>query len=1202
MLYFCAGISLCHLTDSKPPPECVVMYADYLKSKYRKMSLLPDPDWPPSIATEEHYTNLALIQKERNYSQAKKDISSVSKDYVHGNIDRIIAKKKKIDLEEAFYPIVNPMTNESQLTILMDGAPGVGKTTITRKVCIDWAKGDALPEYQLVLLVPLRKLKMILSQKVDKQLHLSDILPSHNKELLQKVDEHIMDVSGAKTLIIFDGFDELSSQERNVNTASLVIDIIKGDILHLCSVMITSRPYASQSLRSLNQVNRHIEVLGFTEEQIRDCVCRNIEGKKGDKLIRQLRERLDIGSLCYIPLNCRILLFVYKTEDFNLPSTITELYEIFLLHTIKRFAQKVELEDNVSNEIFAAKKLSKIPSVITVQLNDLSKFALEGIEQSILVFDDENLKEHVSLGLLNSLHCFITTGEATFFQFLHLTIQEFLAARYVASDAMTDEQRKSFITSNIENETYRMTILFLAGLTRFSFLSSGDSLLQPQSTFLSGSCEKERILFLAQLIYESKSSSFFILSDLNRCLDMSDYPLTKFDCLVLAHLMSNTPRDFVWEFIDMSNCGITAYSVLLKTKHSEHSKLPGIVVSKKLRFSYRKEINVKFNGAIPIASLLDLLSKSKDSPLEELTVPVVKFETDKRETDKRHQQIVQLSQALVDSKSLQAFEICHIKEASVSKASEHILSTTSKEKFVLQKQLLVCSNSLVMLLKFASLEIKKLKVIGAEPFIDCSTCGSSGEDAVKSLCEFLGNCTNIEQVKISECCLKWNAIRSILSSLVSRIHILENNEVGIAFKANEHDLEVSNYCDDQDNKGYETFLTNIRCVFPRRFTSLSVEVRDTDEKVLEYLSQNPNLKMITLTLNKIPQDKVVVRTETSNRMILKLSKSLTSIRIKGHLQDHGDILEHVARGVCQNDTLKCMEIIGTYDRDGHGQTITGLNTLLNSLKSTPVQKLRFENILFDSECTEALLELLRHKHLTDLAMEGHTNYLTYASRTPRSIILLCQTLQIKSLTVLSLNGNKLEADGTVALINFLRLNPQLTVLRAFDCNLTDDLFTDTHYWETSSLEELIINCNYGIRIKGWTNLFQSLRQNTSLIKLNFTRLPYSDIDEEVLSEMIISNKSIQYLTIDDYPYNSQHDKSLARALVQNLTLREITNNSQHDKSLARALVQNLTLKEIMYGSGFDRDAADDLKREIQKLKRDKNVTISPEWNLKIRAA
>ena len=537
--------------------------------------------------------------------------------------------------------------------------------------------------------------------------------------------------------------------------------------------------------------------------------------------------------------------------------------------------------------------------------------------------------------------------------------------------------------------------------------------------------------------------------------------------------------------------------------------------------------------------------------------------------------MVQLFQALGNHKLLQTFEIGHF-----TTSRDRILSIVSKEKLVLQKQLAVCSKSLMQLLNCASVKIEKLEIHDVAAFQDCSTCGSSDENAVKSLCDFLRKCKNIEYVDFRGCYLKGNAMQSILSSLsksstVSSIRISGNNseicdrelvemleylpgkctfifssiKLSIAFKTNKHDLEISYHLNDL--KGYKVFLTNIECVFPQRFSCLSIEVEDTEEKVLEYLLHNPNLKMITLTLDKIPQDKVVVRTENSKIIILKLcKKSLTSIKIKGHhVRDYGDILEFVSEGVRQNKTLQCMEIIIV--DDSHDQTITGLVTLLNSLKSTLVQKLCFENIFFDTECTKALMELLSHnKHLTDLAMQKKTCYLTDVSHTPKSIILFCQTLQMKSLTVLNINGNKLGTDGTVALLDFLRLNPQLAVLKASHCHVTDDLFIDTHYWETSCLKELAIDIsNIG----------------------------------EVLNETIISNKGIQYLAISKY--SSEED---TESLSQEDT-----------ESLARALIQNLTLKEIRYGND---DNLDDLKREIQKLKRDKNVTISPDWNLKIREA
>ncbi len=519
----------------------------------------------------------------------------------------------------------------------------------------------------------------------------------------------------------------------------------------------------------------------------------------------------------------------------------------------------------------------------------------------------------------------------------------------------------------------------------------------------------------------------------------------------------------------------------------------------------------------------------------------------------------------------------------------------------------------MQLLNCASVKIEKLEIHDVVTFQDCSTCGSSGEDAVKSLCEFLGKCKNIEYVDFHGCYLKGKAMQSILSSLskistVSSIRILNNDseicdselvemlehlprkctfifsskKVDIAFKANEHDLEVScstHFC--YGLKGYETFLTNIKCVFPQRFTGLSIEFDHTDVTVLEYLSHNPNLKMITLSLHSLPQDKVVIKTENSKVMILKLCKSLTSIKIKGHVQDYGDILELVAEGVRQNNTLLCMEIIvehtigQTMDYYTIGQTITGLILLLNSLKSTPVQKLLFQNILFDSVCTEAFIQLLSYnQNITDLAIKGST-YFTDSSCTSSSpnTWTFFRSLQMKSLTVLNINGNKLKADGTVALLDFLHLNPQLAVLKASNCELTDDLFTDTHYWKTSSLKELTLDSNYNISVEGWTNLFQSLRHNTSLIKLNCYIYIVFDIGD-MLNETIISNKCIQYLAIS----------------------KPVESNTE---SLARALIQNLTLKEIRYGND---DNLDDLKREIQKLKRDKNITISPDWNLKIREA
>ena len=458
------------------------------------MSVLPDPDWPPAITTEQHYTNLALIERERHGHPGEETSETMAYDYAHGKIDNIVARKQKIQLEDVFLPIIGLGSKESRMTILMDGAPGVGKTTISRKVCIDWANGELLQEYQLVILVPLRE--VILTQTGHQSI--ADLLPADSNKLKDQVVQHIEEACGAEVLFIFDGFDELSSQQRNVQ--SLFLDIIKGSKLHRCSVLVTSRPYASGSLRRINRVNRHIEVLGFTEKQIDGCIHKNVPKIKAEQLIQKLKERLDIGSICYIPLNCRIVLFVYSQQQYTLPATLTQLYEVFILHTLKHHAGKITRDPTIIEAIQEASDIHSLPQSVQTQLDSLSQMAFSGIDKDQLVFSNEELKTStnvLSLGLLNAIETFTISGSRRLFQFLHLTIQEFLAARHIASGVMSAVEKAVFIKSHINNESFRMTLLFLSGLTHLSFLPPGEPLLGSQINSAGN-----KFMFLAQLFYK----------------------------------------------------------------------------------------------------------------------------------------------------------------------------------------------------------------------------------------------------------------------------------------------------------------------------------------------------------------------------------------------------------------------------------------------------------------------------------------------------------------------------------------------------------------------------------------------------------------------------------------------------------------------------------------------------------------------------
>ena len=157
------------------PPECVAKYAQYLKDKYKRMSTLPDGDWPPSLGRP--YTRLAMIEQERELTGAEL-VATMERDYIRGNIDNIVKRKKAIQLPEVFLP---PEDGGKQLKILMDGAPGVGKSTLSRKICKDWASGLLLQQYHLVLLLPLRQ------ASIRKATSIEDLIKTDDPDLTKQV-------------------------------------------------------------------------------------------------------------------------------------------------------------------------------------------------------------------------------------------------------------------------------------------------------------------------------------------------------------------------------------------------------------------------------------------------------------------------------------------------------------------------------------------------------------------------------------------------------------------------------------------------------------------------------------------------------------------------------------------------------------------------------------------------------------------------------------------------------------------------------------------------------------------------------------------------------------------------------------------------------------------------------------------------------
>ena len=288
------------------------------------------------------------------------------------------------------------------------------------------------PQYDLVIYCPLRY------DKVAQASTLQELFVYQCDEVVTVI-KWFQKRHGEGLLIIFDGWDELSLELRS---SSLATRIICKELLVKCSVIVTSRSYASSSLLELDSINRHVEVMGFIVEEIKNVVHGTLEKAPhlAEKLVQDLEVRGDVQSLCYIPLVCSIVILVYRKENGQLPTTLTQLYENFILQTIRRY---VEIKKPANIQPRQIHNLDH--SVIAIPFQEMCEFAYLSLKENNprMTFSSfqiqQSLKESVvkadNLGLMTTF----TLYDDEYYQFLHLSIQEFLAAWWITKYEKTEK-------------------------------------------------------------------------------------------------------------------------------------------------------------------------------------------------------------------------------------------------------------------------------------------------------------------------------------------------------------------------------------------------------------------------------------------------------------------------------------------------------------------------------------------------------------------------------------------------------------------------------------------------------------------------------------------------------------------------------------------------------------------------------------------
>ena len=499
------------------PSSAISHYHTYLKYVYGNSPISPNTKWPPSPGKE--FISLAVVKGE-----------SCRDEYIghtlQGNVKQVLYDRKEISIEQILVP--DKDQNKLRL-VLMEGAPGIGKSMLTWELCRKWEEFSCMKQYSLVVLLRLREEKVQGIAKVS-QLFLS-YKSKHKKSLVEEVSES----QGSGVLFILDGFDELP---KTLQKESFLLDLIRGDVLPASTVLVTSRPSATAQLRTRCCPQKIIEILGFTQESV-EAYASSILSFKPEKLEKFIdfisaSKNPAINSLMYVPLNAAIIVQIYlesKSDSF-LPHTLTELYTLLCLTILNR-----DLGFSVED----------LPVRLHKQFLQLSQIAFEGIENEQVIFHTIP-SALVRFGILDAVSALYGGGRVSY-NFLHLTLQEFLAAYHISH---LGNSGLDVLKRHGKDERWNVVWRFVAGLTKFKHYEghmdffkteTGVSLYCIQCLF-----EAQSVDHFSSIFRSSPATTIEVIGH-----DESIYLFTALDAYALGFCISNFHTGVPWSVNNISN-------------------------------------------------------------------------------------------------------------------------------------------------------------------------------------------------------------------------------------------------------------------------------------------------------------------------------------------------------------------------------------------------------------------------------------------------------------------------------------------------------------------------------------------------------------------------------------------------------------------------------------------------------------------------
>ena len=387
----------------------------------------------------------------------------------------------KLDSHEPLQEVLDSSTVTKELTeilapleqskqpqfILIEGGPGIGKSILLKEIAYRWGNKQLLKMFKLVLLVPLR------DPTVQQVVSVSDLLQyfcegnRRATEIAAACHDYFSENGGKDLVFLFDGFDEFPIE---LEKHSLVSKIINRKLLSNCALIVSSRPHATVYLRERATVR--VDILGFTEIERNIFIQQALKEQPQSikELTQYLGDHFTISSLCVIPFNMVVLVYLYK-QGISLPNNSTQLYNHFICLTICRYLAKYgyALDNTITD-------LTNLPDPYHKVIQQLSHLSLETINNKKLIFTFDEIKMACpditvvpgainGFGLLQAVQHFGLTGKTMTFNFLHLSVQEFLAAYYIINCLSPNDELK-ILKEKFWSETHFNVFAMYVTLTK----------------------------------------------------------------------------------------------------------------------------------------------------------------------------------------------------------------------------------------------------------------------------------------------------------------------------------------------------------------------------------------------------------------------------------------------------------------------------------------------------------------------------------------------------------------------------------------------------------------------------------------------------------------------------------------------------------------------------------------------------------------